>query len=127
MKTSTIIHLIVSYLSGFVSYWLGGYDLLLKTMLTLTVFDFLTGTLTAVYLKNFRASLCSKGIIKKVYMYVTVALAVVVQRYVGDSIPVRETVIVFYIVSEFTSNLENIGKVIEYPPKLKNILGKLNE
>ena len=130
MKTVSIynfLHAFISVCGGFCSYWLGGYDLLLKTVLCLTVLDFITGTGQAIYNKTFTACACAKGTIKKVFIYLTVALSVIVGHFIGDNIPIREIVITFYIVSEGMSTLENIGKVIDYPAKLKEIFQSLNE
>lgn len=130
MKTVSIynfLHAFISVCGGFCSYWLGGYDLLLKTVLCLTVLDFITGTGQAIYNKKFSARECAKGTMKKVFIYLTVALSVIVGHFIGDNIPIREIVITFYIVSEGMSTLENIGKVIDYPTKLKEIFQSLNE
>ena len=130
MKTESIynfLHAFISACGGFFFYWLGGYDLLLKTVLCLTVLDFITGTGQAIYNKTFTAHACAKGTMKKVFIYLTVALSVIVGHFIGDNIPIREIVITFYIVSEGMSTLENIGKVIEYPAKLKEIFQSLNE
>lgn len=127
MKTGTFYQICISCIGGFFSYWLGGYDLFLKTLLCLTVIDFITGVGQAVYNGCFSSRKCSKGIIRKIFIYFTVALAVIVQYFVGENIPIRDTVIIFYIVYEGMSSLENIGKVIEYPAKLKDVFTSLNE
>ena len=130
MKTVSIynfLHAFISVCGGFCSYWLGGYDLLLKTVICLTVLDFITGTGQAIYNKTFTTGACAKGTMKKVFIYLTVALSVIVGHFIGDNIPIREIVITFYIVSEGMSTLENIGKVIDYPAKLKEIFQSLNE
>lgn len=130
MKTVSIynfLHAFISVCGGFCSYWLGGYDLLLKTVICLTVLDFITGTGQSLYNKTFTARACAKGTMKKVFIYLTVALSVIVGHFIGDNIPIREIVITFYIVSEGMSTLENIGKVIDYPAKLKEIFQSLNE
>ena len=127
MKTGTIYQLLISFFGGCVSYWFGGYDLLLKTLLCLTFLDFATGVGQGIYNGCFSPRKCSKGIIRKVFIYLTVALAVVIQYFVGENFPIRDGVIIFYIIYEGTSNLENIGKVIEYPAKLKDVFSSLNE
>ena len=127
MKADHILQAIISISGGVLSYAMGGYDLLLKTMLALTIIDFMTGTGQAIYHGKFKAMVCAKGTIRKVYMYLTVALAVIIQHFLGDNIPIRETVIVFYIIYEGMSAIENIGKVIPYPAKLREIFESLND
>lgn len=125
MTTLNIMHLCISFISGACAYFLGGYDLAIKTMLFMTAIDFITGIGSSIYKHKFSCKKCVKGIFKKVYIYITVAFAVVVQKFLGNTIPLRETVIVFYIVNEGFSCLENIGKVISYPTKLKEIFEQL--
>lgn len=122
-----LIKAFISLAGGFISYIFGGYDLLLRTMLSLTVIDYITGIGSALYKGKFKASICARGIVKKVFLYITVALAVIIQNFMGEAIPIREVVIVFYIVSEGFSCLENIGKVVKYPPALKKIFAQLQE
>lgn len=127
MTLSGICKSIVSVIGGFISYYLGGFDLLLRTMLSLTILDFVTANITAMFNGTYSSLASFKGTIKKLYMYLTIVLAVILQNFIGDSVPIRETVIVFYIVSEGISILENIGVVVEYPPKLKQIFEKLRD
>ena len=127
MTEITTLKIFLSIAAGFFSYFLGGYDLTLKTMLCLTVIDYITGIGSAIYKKKFKASICIKGIFKKVYMYITVMIAVIIQRFTGDIIPLREIVIIFYIVNEGMSALENIGKVIKYPERLREVFSQLND
>lgn len=126
MSVSTFLHLAVSVIGGGLAYLLGGFDLGLRTLFFLTCCDMVTGVGQALYNGNFSARECAKGIAKKVFMYITVALAVCIDRFLSG-VPIREMTITFYIVSEGMSNLENIGKVIEYPAKLKAIFEQLKE
>ena len=123
----SVFKICLSMVLGTLTYWLGGYDMTLKTLLALTIIDYITGITTAFYKHRFKASICLKGIIKKIYMYITVALAVIVQKFTGDIIPLRETVLIFYIVTEGLSCVENIGKVIPYPEKLKEVFAQLGD
>lgn len=127
MTFNSVCKSIISVVGGFISYYLGGFDLLLRTMLSLTILDFVTANITAMFNGTYSSHASFKGTIKKLYMYLTIVLAVILQNFIGDSIPIRETVIVFYIVSEGISILENIGVVIDYPPKLKQIFEKLRD
>ena len=106
---------------------LGGYDVFLKTLLLLTVLDFITGILGGIYQKNLSSNYGFRGIIRKVTIYLFVALAVAVQNFIGGEIPLREIVISFYVINESLSILENGGKIIPYPPRLKEVLEQLKE
>ena len=116
-----------STVSGFILKAVGGYDIMISTLTTLVVLDFVTGVFQALRNHEFKARICADGIIRKIFIYLTVALAVCIETFMGGAIPLREITIVFYIVSEGMSCLENIGKVVEYPEQLKKMLAKLNE
>ena len=55
------------------------------------------------------------GLIKKLYIFIAVAVAVQLQLIIGDNIPLREIVIFFYIANEGISFLENSSMFIEWP------------
>lgn len=110
---------------GFIVSQLGGLDTLLKALLFLSVLDYVTGILSALYNKKLNSETGYKGIIKKVFIYCIVALSYCVQGVTGDSVPIRDIVVMFYIVNESLSILENGGKVISYPDKLREILEQL--
>ena len=116
---SVIIGVIVSFL--------GGNDILLKTVISLTIVDMVTGVLSSLYKKRLDSIKCFKGIIKKIFIYITIAVAVILDNLFGNTVPLREVVITFYIVNEGLSVMENIGKVIDYPPKLKEVFNQLSE
>lgn len=119
------ITVIGSTILSFIVYCLGGYDGLLKTVLALTVIDFITGVLQGIYNKKLNSEYGFKGIIKKVFIYLTIAVAVIIDNWLHNSIPLREIVITFYICNEGISVLENIGKVIVYPKKLQEFFEQL--
>lgn len=112
---------------GVLSAYLGGFDLLLKSVLMLTILDYITGIFSAVYNKKLNSQIGFGGFIKKLFIYFTIALSVIIQNVIGNAIPLRDVVILFYIMNESLSILENVGKVIEYPPKLKEVIEQLNE
>ena len=79
----------------------------------------------AVYQKKVSSEIGYKGILKKICILVTVALANVIQSLVGTA-ALRETVIMFYIANEAISILENVAAVSQkMPEELKNILLQL--
>lgn len=112
---------------GIIASHLGGFDLLLKSLLLLAIFDFITRFTVNVYnKKGLSSGECFKGICKKVLMFIFVALSVIVENVTGNNIPLRDMVVVFYIVNESLSILENGGEVIVYPKKLKEVISQLN-
>lgn len=112
---------------GFLSYWLGGWDMLLKTIVFLAVVDYITGVIKGIYLKKLSSEIGFKGLLKKVVMFIVIAVAHVIQDLIGGTIPLREVVIMFYIANEGLSLLENAAVFIPIPDKLKSILLQLRE
>ena len=112
---------------GFLSYWLGGWDMLLKTIVFLAVVDYITGVIKGIYLKKLSSEIGFKGLLKKVVMFIVIAVAHVIQDLINGTIPLREVVIMFYIANEGLSLLENAAVFIPIPDKLKSILLQLRE
>ncbi|HFS5007304.1 TPA: phage holin family protein, partial [Enterococcus faecium] len=61
----------------------------------------------------------------KVLIFVVIAVAVEVQKIVGNSIPLREIVIMFYVANEGISFLENISVFLPLPDKLKEVFQQI--
>ena len=112
---------------GFLCQWLGGWDVILKALVALVVLDYFTGVLKGISTKTLSSSIGFKGLIKKIFVFIVVATAVIVQGVVGDSIPLREIVIIFFICNEGISLLENASEFVPIPDKLKETLIQLRD
>lgn len=121
------ISILWGFVGGFLSYWLGGWDVLLKTIVFLAVTDYITGVVKGIYLKKLSSEIGFKGLLKKVVMFIVIAVAHVIQELIGGTIPLREVVIMFYIANEGLSLLENAAVFIPIPDKLKSVLLQLRE
>lgn len=119
--------LIVGVVGGWASYILGGWDVLLKTILFLAVVDYVTGIIKGVYTKELSSSIGFKGLLKKIVMFIVIATAYVLQNLMGDTVPLREIVIMFYIANEGISLLENAAIFVPIPDRLKSVLLQLRE
>lgn len=120
--------IIFGVITGTICGWLGGYDILLKTVISLTILDFITGVGKNLFNGcGISSEYGFRGIIKKIFIYLTIAVSVIIGKFIGTTIPIREVVITFYIINEGLSIIENIGEVIPYPDKLKNILSQLKD
>ncbi|TYQ74849.1 phage holin family protein, partial [Enterococcus faecium] len=87
--------------------------------------DFLTGLAKAWKLKEISSEIGFEGLLKKVLIFVVIAVAVEVQKIVGNSIPLREIVIMFYVANEGISFLENISVFLPLPDKLKEVFQQI--
>lgn len=121
------ISVAVGIVGGFLCQWLGGWDVILKALVALVVLDYITGVLKAIATKTLSSAVGFKGLIRKIIIFIVVATAVIVQSVVGDAIPLREIVIVFFICNEGISLLENASEFIPIPDKLKETLIQLRD
>lgn len=122
-----IISMIVGVLGGVLSYFLGGFDQISKVLIYLTVIDYVSGVIAAFYNKDISSKIGFKGILKKIAMFLIVAVAVLLERYLA--IPtIREIVIMFFVGNEGISILENVAETgLKIPEKLKNAILQINE
>ena len=122
-----LISVIGGVVGGFVVSLFGGWDAMLYTILLFAVLDYFTGILKAFCIKRLSSEIGFKGIIKKIMIFVVVAVAYNVQKMTGNTIPLREIVIVFFICNEALSILENAAEFINIPQQLKDVLLQLRD
>ena len=121
------ISIVFGLVGGFVCNFLGSWDLLLKSIVTLMVLDYVTGLFKSIYNKKLSSEVGFKGIIKKIIIFIVIATAYVIQGIMGDEIPLREIVILFFIANEGISLIENASEFVPIPEKLKDILIQLRK
>ena len=119
------ITMLLSIFGGIVVRLLGGLDQLLDVFLFLIIVDFITGWIKAIATKELSSRIGMLGIAKKVTMLFVVAVAVRVEKVVGNNLPIREMVLIFYIANEGLSFFENIATFIPMQKKLKELFIQL--
>ncbi|RXF16608.1 holin [Enterococcus faecalis] len=119
------ITMLLSIFGGIVVRLLGGLDQLLDVFLFLIIVDVITGWIKAIATKELSSRIGMLGIAKKVTMLFVVAVAVRVEKVVGNNLPIREMVLIFYIANEGLSFFENIATFIPMPKKLKELFIQL--
>lgn len=119
------ISVFLSPVISVIAYYLGGVDAMLKTLIVLVILDYCTGLLKAIYNKQLDSSIGYKGIIKKILMFIVVAIAVAIENtYQIDGL--RSLTITFFAVNEALSILENAGALgLPLPKQLKDALVQL--
>lgn len=111
-----------------ISYLLGGLDVALKTLLIVMAIDYVSGVLKAIYNKKIDSKIGVKGIIKKVGYLLIVALAVLLDKLIGDSGAIRTLVIYFFVANEGISIVENWGAMgLPLPKKIIDVLEQLKK
>ena len=127
IKLFNTVSIAVGVVGGFLCQWLGGWDVILKALVALIILDYITGVLKAIVTKTLSSAVGFKGLIRKIIIFIVVATAVIVQSVIGDAIPLREIVIVFFICNEGISLLENASEFVPIPEKLKETLIQLRD
>ena len=105
-------------------WFLGGWDGLLYSLVAFVAVDYISGILSAVLHCKLSSKVGIKGIFKKVYIFILVGMAHVIDAYIiGEGGLIRAATILFFISNEGISILENASQAgIPVPMKLKNIL-----
>lgn len=118
---------------GAIAGMLGGWDPLLRVLVTLMAADYATGLLVAAMGKSTKTEyggLSSKvgamGLARKGLMLAVVLVAAMADSVIGSgSAMCRDAACWFYIANEGISILENAGLAgAPYPAKLKELLGQ---
>lgn len=117
---------LLTIIMGAITYLLGGWDTFIIVLLILMVLDYITGILKGLYNKELSSQTGFKGIIKKVSILIIVSLAVMCEKI---GIPaVREMTIIFFVVNEGLSILENTSQMgLPIPEQIKNALLQIRE
>ena len=102
-----LINFITGTLFTGITYFLGGWDMALEILLWMIVLDYLTGVFKAIFNKKLNSEVGIKGVIKKVGCLIIVAVAVMLDRIIGDTGAIRNIVIFFFVANEGISLVEN--------------------
>lgn len=116
-----------SFIGGLILNLIGGWDILLTTLIVLMLFDYITGILKGYFLKNLDSKIGFWGILKKIIILIVVSTAHIISNMVNLSVPLREIVIIFFISNEGISVLENASVFVPIPESLKKVLQQLRD
>ena len=126
MKHSITVCSGISFSLTSIVYLLGGIDIALKSLLLVMILDYITGVISAIYNKKLNSKVGLKGILKKVFYLLIVALSVILDDIMGDTGAIRTLVIYFFVANDGISILENASEMnIPLPKKLIETLEQL--
>lgn len=122
----SVINFIGGTLLASITYFLGGWDSAIQTLLLVMALDYITGVCKAIKQKKLNSRTGLIGILKKFGYLVIVALSVVIDHLAGDTGAVRTLVIYFFVANDGLSILENWGSIgLPLPKKLFELLEQL--
>jgi toxin secretion/phage lysis holin len=105
----------------------GGWDALMTGLVVMVSIDYLTGLIAAAINGKLDSTVGWKGILKKVLVFLIVAVAATVDKTTGVTGNVlRSAACLFYIGNEGISIVENLGRAgVRIPAQLKNLFARL--
>lgn len=108
-------------------FFFGDRDGLMIALIGLIVMDYISGVIAAVAEKKLSSEVGAKGIAKKIFMLLIVAVANIVDiNVIGEGHALKSVTVIFYIANECISLIENGGKLgVPVPNKLLEVLEQL--
>ena len=108
---------------------LGGFDGFIYALCILMITDYITGVIEAGYSHEISSKVGFKGILKKILMFVVIAVAHLIDTYVIHTPGMlRTATIFFYVSNEGISILENISLCgVAIPKKLQSVLKQIHK
>ena len=110
-----------------ISFLFGDMEGMLIALIALIILDYISGVIAAAVEERLSSAVGAKGIAKKIFMLLIVALANIVDiNVIGDGHVLKTVTVVFYICNECISLIENAGCIgVPVPKKLLDVLEQL--
>lgn len=128
-KFQKIVSCICGVFGAVFSFMFGANNATIMLVLVyLMAADIASGMFAATKRKNLNSTVLYKGITKKVCVLIILTVVHVLEFYAlstGDA--VFTAVVFYYIANEGLSIVENIGRFVPIPQKLKDVLEQLKE
>lgn len=125
-RIDVIFRTIAAVAGAIIGYLFGGWDVLIQVLLIFVIVDYVTGIIAGGANGELNSKIGFKGILKKVMIFIIVAVAhwvdIAVGSATGEEIAIfRDATIFFYVANELLSIIENAGEMgIPIPEKLMN-------
>ncbi|MGD6774042.1 phage holin family protein [Sutcliffiella horikoshii] len=117
----------VSFVGSMASFLYGGFSSLLLFLIIFVVVDYLTGIMAAYVEKRLSSRVGFKGIAQKVFIFALVSIAHVLDIILGANL-IKDVTILFYLVNEFISIMENASRIgVPIPNILKKVIDAIKK
>ena len=95
----------------------------LNVLVPLTALDYLTGVIAALITKDLSSKVGTKGLMKKIMLYLGVFSMAIVQQALPEVPWLLKSIVMFFIITEMISILENLERTgVRLPEKIFNVL-----
>ena len=120
---------IMAAICTLISFLFGDIEGMMIALIALIILDYISGVIAAAVEKRLSSEVGAKGIAKKIFMLLIVALANIVDiNVIGDGHALKTVTVVFYICNECISLIENAGRIgVPVPKKLLDVLEQLRD
>lgn len=115
-RVGLVIKTIITSSGAVTGYLFGGWSALLQILLALVVLDYISGLIASGIEGKLSSKIGFKGILKKVMVFVIVAVAHLVDKAIGEGSMIMNAAIFFYLANEVLSIIENAGRTGLYVP-----------
>lgn len=123
MDKYTAMYIVAISLTGSIASLLfGGISKLLLFLVAFVIIDYITGVFAALVEKNLSSRVGFKGIAQKVFIFALVSIAHVFDIILGTTV-IMDVTILFYLVNEFISIMENAHRMgVPIPELMKRMI-----
>lgn len=124
MSEGTVLKWIAAAGGGIASFLWGGWSIAIQTLFVFVAIDYITGFLASATEGKLSSKAGMKGIAKKAYIFVIVALCHMADQTIGDGTHLfRDGAITFYLINESLSIIENTGRLgVPVPDQLRQAI-----
>lgn len=124
---NTIIKYMLAALCTLFGFLFGDCDGLMIALIGLIIMDYISGVIAAAVEQKLSSAVGAKGIAKKIFMLLIVAVANIVDIHViGEGHVLKSVTVIFYLANECISLIENAGRLgVPVPKKLLDVLNQL--
>lgn len=130
-ETIMAVKIFSASLGGILGFMYGELDGLILALVVFVTLDYISGLMCACAEKKLSSETGAKGIMKKVLIFLLVAIANVIDQQIlngADGSAIRTAVIFYYLANEGLSICENAGRLgLPIPKKLRAVLEQLNK
>ena len=129
MTWHNITRAISATLGGLLGFLYGELNGIFYALLAMIVIGYISGVLIAIINKKLSSEVGFKGLVKKIFMLMLVAVGHIIDaQVIGSGAAVMTAVELFFIANEGISILENAARLgVPIPKKLKDILIQLKD
>lgn len=120
-----LMKLLFSFVGGIFAKLVGGYDPLLNFLMFIMMFDIISGFMRVYVLgEKLNANIMFIGGIKKITILLVIMVSVQIDFAFSTDLPIREIVIMYYVIQEFISFSQNISSFMSLPKAFTDFFEK---